>query len=66
VESSVPEILAVDDFAFRRGMKYGTLLIDWERHPVGDLLADRTAETLESWLKAHPGVTWVSRDRSGE
>jgi hypothetical protein len=38
VESSVPEILAVDDFAFRQGMKEGTLLIDWERHQVVDLL----------------------------
>lgn len=66
VESTIPEILAVDDFAFRRGMKYGTLLIDWERHQVVDLLADRTAETLASWLQAHPGVKWISRDRSGE
>ena len=60
-ESSVPEILAVDDFAFRRGMKYGTLLIDWERHQVVDLLADRTAETLASWLRAHPGVKWIAQ-----
>ncbi|MBO0793146.1 MAG: ISL3 family transposase [Ktedonobacteraceae bacterium] len=66
VESSTTEILGVDDFAFRRGMKYGTLLIDWERHQVVDLLVDRTAETLESWLQAHPGVKWISRDRSGE
>ncbi|WP_220198046.1 ISL3 family transposase [Ktedonospora formicarum] len=66
VESSVPEILGVDDFAFRRGMKYGTLLIDWERHQVVDLLVDRTAETLASWLRAHPGVKWISRDRSRE
>ena len=66
VESSAPEILGVDDFAFRRGMKYGTLLIDWERHQVVDLLVDRTAETLANWLQAHPGVKWISRDRSGE
>ncbi|HEY4384400.1 MAG TPA: ISL3 family transposase, partial [Ktedonobacteraceae bacterium] len=65
-ESSVPEILGVDDFAFCRGMNYGTLLIDWERHQVVDILADRTAETLASWLQAHPGVKWISRDRSGE
>ena len=65
-EGSVPEILGVDDFAFRRGMKYGTVLIDWEGHQVVDLLADRTAQTLERWLQAHPGVKWMSRDRSGE
>ncbi|HEU5377222.1 MAG TPA: ISL3 family transposase [Ktedonobacteraceae bacterium] len=65
-ESSLPEILGVDEFAFRRGMKYGALLIDWERHQVVALLADRTAETLASWLQTHPGVKWISRDRSGE
>lgn len=65
-EVIVPEILAVDDFAFRRGFKYGTLLIAWQRHRPVDLLPDRTAETLARWLRAHPGVKWVSRDRSRE
>jgi transposase len=37
-ELRVPEILSLDDFAFRRGVKYGTLLIDWERHCAVDLL----------------------------
>jgi transposase len=60
----IPRILGVDDFAFRKGHHYGTILVDLEQNQPIALLADRTAETLEAWLKAHPGVEILSRDRS--
>ena len=58
-------VLGVDDWAFRKGRRYGTILVDLEQHRVVDLLPDATAQSLTTWLQAHPSVEILSRDRAG-
>ena len=57
-------VLGVDDFAFRRGARYGTILVDLERRRVVDLLPERSQESLVGWLERHPEVETATRDRS--
>ena len=59
-----PRVVGIDDWAWRKGQRYGTIVVDLERSDVIDVLPDRDADTVAAWLTAHPGVEVVSRDRS--
>ena len=66
IPSSVsPRVVGIDDWAYKRGQRYGTILVDLEQHRVIDLLPDRTTDTVASWLKNQPSLEVVSRDRAG-
>ena len=58
-------VVGVDDWAWKKGQNYGTILVDLERRTVADLLPERSAPQVENWFKQHPGVEIVSRDRFG-
>ncbi|BCM87577.1 hypothetical protein mvi_60380 (plasmid) [Methylobacterium indicum] len=58
-------MVGIDDWTWRRGRSYGTIVCDLERRHVIDLLPGRSAAPVRDWLAAHPSVAVVSRDRAG-
>jgi transposase len=59
-----PRIIGLDEWAWRKGVRYGTMIVDLERHRVAALLPERDADQVAAWLAAYPDITVVSRDRS--
>jgi len=60
-----PRVIGIDDWAWRKGHRYGTLICDLERREVIDLLPDREPATVAAWLAARPSVEIIARDRGG-
>ena len=58
-------VAGIDDWAWRKGITYGTVIVDLERRRVVDLLPDRSAASTAKWIKGHPEVEIISRDRAG-
>ena len=61
---SAPRVLGIDEWAWKKGHRYGTILCDLEQRRVIDLLPNRSTETVAAWLRQHPSVQVVSRDRA--
>lgn len=62
---SAPRAVGIDEWAWRKGRRYGTIMVDLESHRVLALLADYSSEQVAQWLRAHPTIEVISRDRAG-
>ena len=63
LEHTTPRVLGVDDWAIRKGQRYGTILCDLEHRLPLEVLGERSAEVLANWLVRHPGIEIISRGR---
>jgi len=58
--------LGIDDWSFRRGRTFGTILVNLSSHQIIDLLPERTVESAVAWMQSHPEIQYVSRDRGND
>ncbi len=60
-----PSVVGIDDWAWRRNQRYGTIICDLERRKTIALLPDREPATAQAWLSVQPQISIVARDRGG-
>jgi len=65
ISCAATRVVGIDEWAWRKGTNYGTIMVDLERRRVVDLLGDRSPATTADWFGRHPGTEIVSRDRAG-
>lgn len=58
-------VIGIDDWSWRRATSYGAIMVDLDRRSVVDILDDRSVESAAKWLRDHPSIEVVSRDRCG-
>src|SRR6266550_4205664 len=61
-----PRVVGIDDWSWKRGLRYATLICNLENNRPIDVLPDRSVQTISAWFEEHPSVEIVSRDRSSE
>lgn len=61
-----PSVIGIDDFAFRRGVDYGTLVVDIKRGKPVEVMASREVDKVSEWLEQQPHLETVTRDRAKE
>ncbi len=64
-DAPAARIIGIDDWSWRKSWRYGTIIVDLERRKVMDILEDRSVASVARWLKRHPSIEVVSRDRCG-
>ena len=61
--AEAPRVVGIDDWAWKRGHRYGTIVCDLERRRIIDILPDREPATVTAWLAEHPSIAVIARDR---
>jgi transposase len=64
-ESGPTRVIGIDEWSRRKGSDFGSIVVDLERRQVIDVLPDRAASSVEAWMRNHPDIEYVVRDRDG-